>query len=348
MNHTPAQPARTPAELPTTVPTTVLTTMAALIVTDDGPRFVTDRPVPTPGPGEALVRVLLAGICSTDLHILQGYKGGFRGVLGHEFVGRVAHCPEAPAWEGQRVVAEINIGCGNCDLCAEGLHKHCRRRAALGILDHDGVFADYVCLPIANLHAVPNDLADDAAVFAEPLAAALQIGEQVALHPKLRTYVLGDGRLGQLIAQAMALSCPDTTLIGRTPAKLAIAAAREIATATLDDLERLRADPAHVVVEATGSPQGLAIALDLVRPAGTLVLKSTFADLITADLSHVAVDEITIVGSRCGPFAPALAHLQSGRVDPTPLISARFPLARAVDALAYAAQRGVLKVLLEV
>jgi len=320
--------------------------MMGLVVTDEGPVVRTDLPVPRPGAGEALVRVRLAGICSTDLHILRGYKGGFRGVLGHEFVGEVAACPDAPEWLGRRVVAEINIGCGACELCAQGLHKHCRGRQALGIFGHDGVFADYLCLPVANLHAVPESVPDDAAVFAEPLAAALQVGEQVHLRPSQRVYVLGDGRLGQLVAQAAFLTCPDTTLIGRTPAKLALAAERGMATATPAELPALQARLAHVVVEATGTPEGFAAALELVRPAGTLVLKSTFGEQVTADLSRLAVDEVTVVGSRCGPFAPALELLRTGRVDPLPLISARYPLAEGVAGLEHAARKGVLKVLL--
>lgn len=322
-------------------------TMHALYVTERGPLLRRDAPLPTPMAGEALVRVHMAGICSTDLHVLRGYKGGFRGILGHEFVGVVVRSPDAPELEQQRVVAEINIGCGDCALCRDGLHKHCRNRRALGLMGWDGVFADYMTAPLENLHVVPNSISDAAAVFTEPLAAALQVAEQVHLAPTMRVYVLGDGRLGQLLAQALSAYYPDTTLVGRNADKLALAARRDIATATLDQLPWLQADPAHVVVEATGSPEGLPIAINLVQPKGTIVLKSTFAELITADMARLAVDEISIVGSRCGPFVPALELLESGQVDPLPLISATYPLADAVVALEHAARKGVLKVLLK-
>jgi threonine dehydrogenase-like Zn-dependent dehydrogenase len=321
--------------------------MLALYVTDAGPHLRHDAPLPLPGKGEALVRVRLAGICSTDLHILRGYKGGFRGILGHEFVGEVVWCPDNRWWEQRRVVAEINIGCGTCALCARGLHKHCRARQALGIKGHDGVFAEYVVAPIANLHEVHPKLPDRAAVFTEPVAAALQIGEQIALRPAMRVIVLGDGRLGQLVAQALFLSCPDTTLVGRTREKLAIAALRGIATATLEQMPGLQEHPADLVVECTGSPEGFAAALTLVQPAGVIVLKSTFGEPVTSDLTRLAVDEVTVIGSRCGPFAPALELLRTRRIDPRPLISAVYPLAEAPAALTHAAQKGVLKVLLQ-
>lgn len=324
-------------------------TMPALLLADGGPCFVTDRPVPTPGAGEALVRVRLAGICSTDMELARGYKGGFRGVLGHEFVGEIALAPDAPQRAGERVVGEINIGCGACDLCARGLGKHCRNRRVLGILRHDGAFAGYLTLPLANLHIVPAAVDDASAVFTEPLAAALEVLEQVHVAPATRVYVLGPGRLGQLVARVLLATGCDLTLIGRRPAGLALAAHAGVPTALLDDVAALAAGPADVVVEATGSPDGFALALRLVRPMGTLVLKSTFAGGIPQfDASGLVVDEITVVGSRCGPFAPALALLARGAVDVRPLITALYPLADGPAALAHAARPGALKVLLEV
>jgi threonine dehydrogenase-like Zn-dependent dehydrogenase len=326
--------------------------MRALVLTDDGPAVRADYPVPQAGAGEAIVRVRLAGVCATDLELLHGYKGGYRGVLGHEFVGEVADAPGNEDWIGRRVVGEINLGCGDCDLCRRGLGKHCRARRTLGIIRHDGAFAEYLTLPVVNLHAIPENVADEAAVFAEPLAAALQVLEQVRIAPGDRVVVLGDGRLGLLVAQVIGLLPCDLTLIGRTPAKLEIAARRGIRTVNSGDagaLEALIARPADVVVEVTGSPAGFDLARRLVRPAGTLVLKSTFAGALPAfDASGLVVDEITLVGSRCGPFAPALALLRDGRVDVESLIHARYSLDEGVAALEHAGRKGVLKVLIEV
>jgi threonine dehydrogenase-like Zn-dependent dehydrogenase len=329
-------------------------TMMALVLTDAGPQLDCAYPTPAPGPGEALVRVRKAGICSTDLELVRGYKGGFRGVLGHEFVGEVVALHEGmhegggATWLGRRVVGEINIGCGCCARCMRGEQKHCATRSALGIVGRDGAFTEYLTLPVANLHAVPPGVRDSAAAFAEPLAAALQLLEQIHVAPSARVYVLGDGRLGQLVAQVMQTTACALTLIGRTRDKLAIAALRGIQTATLEAIDALAAEPADVVVEVTGSPDGFALARRLVRPGGTLALKSTFASrLANFDASALVVDEITLVGSRCGPFAPALELLRRNAVEPRPLISATSPLAHGVEALDYAAQRGVLKVQLD-
>lgn len=324
--------------------------MRALVLTDAGPQLQTNVPKPTPQADEALIRIALAGICSTDLELVRGYKGGYRGVLGHEFVGHVAAAPDAPAWIGRRVVGEINIGCGACELCRRGLGKHCRQRESLGIIRRDGAFAEYITLPVANLHAVPENVSDEQAVFAEPLAAALEILEQVHITPDSRVYLLGDGRLGLLVAQVLATTQCDLTVIGRNPPKLDILQQMGIHTvcSSAATLDRLAASPADMVVEATGSPDGFATARRLVRPMGTLVLKSTFAHgLPDFDISSLVVDEITLVGSRCGPFAPALRMLARGAVSVDPLIHARYPLAHAVDALAHAAKKGVLKVLIE-
>lgn len=328
---------------------TIPETMRALLLTDGGPRVENAHPVPKPATNEALLRVRMAGVCATDLEITRGYKGGFRGIMGHEFVGEVVAAGDASnnEWLGKRVAGEINIGCGKCNLCRRGLGKHCRERSALGIARHDGVFAEYVTLPIENLHHVPDAISDQVATFVEPLAAALQIGEQVHLHPSDRVAVLGDGRLGILVALALHRQAVDTTLLGRTPEKLAIAANAGVPTLLTSALDKTPFTAADLVVEVTGSPQGFALARTLVRPGGVLVLKSTFADALESfDASALVVDEISLVGSRCGPFAPAIALLASGEIDPTPLIHAIYPLQDGVQALIRAEERGVLKVLL--
>ena len=281
-------------------------------------------------------------------------------MLGHEFVGEVVALGDAAAsstdsavWMGRRVVSDINIGCNACDLCARGLGKHCPQRQTLGIINRDGAFAELITAPLANLHRVSDEVSDEQAVFAEPLAAALQILEQVHLAPSTRVIQLGDGRLGLLVAQALARTGCDLTVVGRSADKLAILAKRAIAThqaprdAAPNALDAL--GQADVVVEVTGSPGGFDSARRLVRPGGTLVLKSTFAsDLPRFDASGLVVDEITLVGSRCGPFAPALRLLRDGAVETAALIHARYPLERAVEALEHAGQRGVLKVLIDV
>lgn len=326
-------------------------TMPALILTDAGLQLHADHPTPQPGPGEALLAVHLAGICSTDVELTRGYKGGFRGVLGHEAVGTVVAAPGAPAWLGRRAVSEINIGCGACDLCRQGLGKHCQQRTCLGIANRDGVFARYVAVPIANLHAVPDHVSDEQAVFTEPLAAAFEILEQVTVTPQTRVYVQGDGRLGLLCALVLATTGCDLTVVGRHPQKLAILQAAGITQVRLSaaaTYAELGERPADVVVEATGHPAGFAAALDLVRPLGTLVLKSTFADKLDGfDISRVVVDEITLVGSRCGPFDKALAALASGAIDVRPLIHARYGLSEGLAAFAKAQGKGVLKVLID-
>jgi threonine dehydrogenase-like Zn-dependent dehydrogenase len=326
-------------------------TMHALVLTPAGLAYHPGWPVPVPAAGEALIRVNLAGICATDIELTRGYKGGFRGVLGHEFVGEVVAAPDAPDWVGRRVVGEINIGCGQCAFCRRGLGKHCRQRTCIGIVQRDGVFAEYLVLPVANLHAVPDTVSDDQAVFVEPLAAAFEILEQVAITPASRVLVHGDGRLGLLCAQVLATTGCDLTVIGRHPEKLAllpmVGSSKRLLSqsATYAALAR---EPADVVVEVTGSPDGFACALSLTRPAGILVLKSTFASRIQEfDVSQLVVDEITVVGSRCGPFAPALAALANRSVDVLPLIQARYPLCAGLDAFARAGQKGALKVLID-
>ncbi|MFO7632120.1 MAG: alcohol dehydrogenase catalytic domain-containing protein [Caldilinea sp.] len=308
-----------------------------------------DYPLPQPNGDEALIRVRLAGVCATDVELLRGYKGGFDGVLGHEFVGEVVRAPSDPAWEGRRVVGEINVGCGTCILCRRGLSKHCRQRTSLGIIGRDGAFAEYTLLPIQNLHLVPEHLPDEAAVFAEPLAAAYEVLEQVDIGPGRRVTVMGDGRLGLLCAFVLAETGCDLTVVGRNLEKLALLAATSARTvlSSTAALDRLAGDPADIVVDATGAAEGFTAALRLVRPLGVLLLKSTFAErLQDFDLSHLVVDEVSIIGSRCGPFPPALAALASGQIDPRPLIHAEYSLDDAAEAIVRASEKGVLKVLI--
>jgi len=305
-------------------------------------RFEAHAPRPPGGHGEALLRVRLAGICSTDLEITRGYKG-FTGVLGHEFVGEVVESPDS-RWCGQRVCGEINIGCGSCPLCRVGLRTHCERRTVLGILGYDGAFADYVALPLVNLHPVPSQITDDEAVFVEPLAAAFEILEQIGAPPRGRTVVLGDGKLGILCAQVLALAGADLLVVGKHPEKLSLLEDMGISTALLSDGPA----EADLVVEATGSSGGLRAAMEMVRPRGTLVMKSTTADENAADLSPLVVKEITVIGSRCGPFPRAIDALVHEQVQVRPLIHARYPLEEGVAAMECAREPGVLKVLLDV
>lgn len=295
-----------------------------------------------PGPGEALVRVHLAGICRTDLEVLRGYHG-FRGVMGHEFVGEVAG-PGSSAWLGKRVVGEINLACGDCDLCRRGLSHHCRGRRVLGLRDHDGAFAHLVALPEANLHAVPPTLPDEAAVFIEPLAAALRVLEAASITAASRVLVVGDGPLGLQISWVLALSGADIHLVGHHPGHLALVRPAGVSTFLEGSLP---AGDYEVVVEASGNPQGLDLALRRVRPQGTVVVKSTYAGHFPLDPAALVVPEVKLVGCRCGPFPGALRLLSQGLVDPRPLIAHTFPLSRGLEALAWAQRPGVLKVLLD-
>jgi threonine dehydrogenase-like Zn-dependent dehydrogenase len=289
------------------------------------------------------VRVLRAGVCNTDLELLKGYYP-YAGIPGHEFVGRVEAAPGAEVWIGKRVVGEINAVCGDCPTCRAGRPTHCERRTVLGIVKRDGAFAEYLSLPVANLHEVPDGVPDEVAVFTEPMAAALEVRAQVRVGPGDRVVVIGSGKLGNLVAQALGLTGCGLLVIGRNSATLGILAARGLRTATAADLPERKAD---IVVECTGNPDGLALALRAVRPRGTIVLKSTYHGLATLDLARVVVDEVTLVGSRCGPFAPALALLAGGQVDVRPLFEARYPLSDAPAAFDHAARPGALKVLVE-
>ncbi len=312
---------------------------------ENGRVSVRDLPMPEVVPGWVRIRVTLAGICGTDLELARGYKGGFAGVPGHEFVGVVDAAPTAPGWLGRRVTGSITIACGACDLCRSGLSGHCRERRVLGLLGHPGALAEYVTLPVANLHAVPDRVPEAAAVFAEPLAAALEITEQVPVPPRTRAAVVGDGKLGLPAAWALARAGAAVTLVGRHPERLAWCAGMGICGVPADGGEPRAFD---LVVEATGTPDGGAAALRLVRPRGTLVLKSTTAAPATLNLVSVVVDEITVVGSRCGPFPAALAWLAAPDAPPVArLVAAEYPLNRALEAWAHASRPGTLKVLLK-
>ena len=313
-----------------------------VLLCDDGLSFDPAYPDPEPMPGEALVRVTLAGICNTDLELIKGYLG-FRGVLGHEFVGIVEASPD-PVLLGQRVVGEINAYCGECPTCLAGRPTHCPHSTTLGISGRDGAFADFLTLPAHLLHLVPETIPDRSAVFTEPLAAALQIPEQVALRPTDRVVVLGDGKLGLLVAQVLALSGCHLLAVGRHDSKLDILRRRGIAVRLAG--YALSAGEADIVVECTGSSGGFAAARHLLRPRGTLVLKSTYHGLTSVDLSSLVVDEIAVVGSRCGPFAPALRLLAAGLVDVEPFVDAVYPLDEGLAAFQRAATPGILKVLL--
>ncbi len=302
----------------------------------------TDIPIPEPPSGEALVRVVRAGICNTDIELLRGYYP-YTGILGHEFVGVVEQGPEHLI--NQRVVGEINAVCGHCRFCRRGQPTHCENRTVLGIVNRHGAFADYLCLPVHNLHLVPDQVPTDVATFTEPVAAALEIQQQVALSADDRVVVIGDGKLGQLVAQTLALTGCELLVVGRHREKLANLEARGIKTGLADAVVDGYFD---ISVECTGNPEGFAIARRALRPRGTLVLKSTYAGNLSLDASSLVVDEITLIGSRCGPFAPALHLLATGQVDVKPLIHAHYPLSEGLAAFELAQKRGVLKVLLEI
>jgi threonine dehydrogenase-like Zn-dependent dehydrogenase len=304
---------------------------------------VRDSPQPIV-PGEALVRVTMSGICNTDLEIVRGYAG-FEGTLGHEFVGVVEEAPVDSQLAGQRVVGEINAGCGKCPLCVSGDARHCPNRTVLGIVGRDGAHAEFLSLPLVNLLIVPPEIPDHVAVFAEPLAAAFGITERAHIEKDTRVAVIGDGKLGLLCAQVLALTSANVVLVGKHKEKLRIAGARGIETTSVDGVTD-RAREFDIVVEASGGEPGFALALDLVRPLGTLVLKSTFKGLTAINAARVVVDEISIVGSRCGRFAPAINLLKNNEVDVESLISEEFALDDGVRAMQCATERGLLKVLL--
>ena len=309
--------------------------------------FREDVPEPELLKDEALVKVRLAGICSTDLEMVKGYYP-YRGIPGHEFVGEIVKAPTAPWRVGQRVVGDINVGCGECPDCLAARHGHCKNRCVLGIKNRDGAFADYLKLPLQNLIPVPETVSDEAAVFTEPLAAALQIQQQVQIGDTDNVLVVGAGRLGQLIARNLAAVAGQLTVVARHHSQQALLTAQDI-----DWIQEggIRDRSFDIVIEATGSPAGFAMAHQAVRPQGTIVLKSTYTDTEGTkwplQLSSLVVDEITLVGSRCGPMAAALDQLEKQRVDPTGLIAKRYFLHDALAAFKHAAAPGALKILFQ-
>jgi 2-desacetyl-2-hydroxyethyl bacteriochlorophyllide A dehydrogenase len=301
------------------------------------------QPLPRIPQGFARIRMLAAGICSTDLELQRGYCG-FSGTPGHEFVGEVVDSPDQPMWLGRRVAGEINLACGRCEWCARGLGRHCPTRTVLGIVKHPGAFREFLTLPIHNLHRVPDSISSEHAVFIEPVAAACEILDQVKILKGDSVALLGDGKLGLLIAQVLQVHGARVHLFGRHREKLRLVEKAGVTTELLP--KKLPERIYRWVVDATGSAQGLRAAVTMCEPRGTIILKSTVHGLVSIDTAPVIVNEISLVGSRCGRFEPAIRLLASGKVNVADLISAEFPLDRAPEAFARAATEGVLKVLL--
>ena len=318
--------------------------MRAVVFDEKGLRVETGYPEPEQRENDALVRVLVAGICNTDLEITRGYMQ-FSGVLGHEFIGVVEASTDWSSLVGKRVVGEINCPCGQCPTCRADLSNHCPNRTVLGIVGRDGAFADKLVLPAVNLHVVPDEVSDEEAVFTEPLAAAFRIVEQTKVDSHTRAVVLGDGKLGMLVAQVLRMHTAEIRVVGKHTDKLELLAGIGIATSDVDEGAELDAD---LVVDCTGRADGLALALDIVRPMGTIVMKSTVAERTEADMARIVVDEISLVGSRCGPFMPALRALQETSVVVEPLILETLSLDKALDAFDLAQRPESLKVLLKV
>ncbi len=304
-----------------------------------------DVPIPA-AEGEALVRVLQSGICNTDVEIVRGYNN-FSGTIGHEFVGVVEEAADAPELVGKRVVGEINAGCGECSRCREGDSRHCPNRTVLGIDRRDGAHAEYLRLPSRNLCIVPENVTNDQAIFTEPLAAAYGIIEQVTLDDNMRVAVIGDGKLGLLCALSLAPQSKNISIIGKHKEKLAVAEAHNVKGILLEDVDESLNREFDVVIESSGSEAGFATALNLLKPRGKMVLKSTFHGNACVEMWRVVVDEITIVGSRCGRFAPALELLAQGNIKVETMISAEYPLEKGVEAMQKATEKGVLKVVLK-
>lgn len=316
------------------------------IVFDNGLKLEKNYAMPTPKKGEALIKVTTIGICNTDYEITKGYMG-YKGILGHEFTGVVIEINDGDkSLLNKRVVGEINCGCGECEWCHQGLERHCPNRSTLGIWQREGCFAEYVCLPVKNLLEIPENVSDEEAVFVEPLAAALEILEQIHIPPYKKVAVLGDGKLGLMIALALNAAGLDIVLIGKHENKLEIAKKQGVKTKLLSDVEIKK--EYDFVVEATGSISGFETSLALTKPRGTLVLKSTIAASKEFNFAPVVVDEITIVGSRCGQFAPALRLLESKRIDVNPLITDIFELDDSLDAFEKNKDKSSIKVIVRV
>lgn len=315
--------------------------MRALFFDRKGLRCKPDYPVPRRGRDEALIKVTCAGICNTDIEITKGYYR-FRGIPGHEFVGIVEECGHK-SLIGKRVAGEINVSCGSCYYCKNKMQNHCPNRSVIGILNRDGVFAEYVTLPVKNLHKVPDSVSDEEAVFIEPLAAAFEITRQVDIMPSDKVCVLGDGKLGLLVAQVLFLTGCKLMVVGKHKEKLSILGNKGIRTQFISDFGEKEFD---IVVDCTGSPSGIETALNIVRPAGKVVIKTTVARQKAFDLNRIVVNELTLIGSRCGPFAEAIRALEKKKIEVTQLISRFFPLEDGLKAFKYASRKGVLKVIL--
>ncbi len=317
--------------------------MRALILKKNKLHYQTDYPVPHPRKDEALIKVTHAGICNTDFEITKGYIK-FQGILGHEFVGIVEKC-NVKNLIGKRVVGEINIGCGACSYCKKKMQNHCPVRSVLGILNKDGVFSEYITLPVKNLHLVPDSVSDEEAVFVEPLAAAFEITRQVDIMPYGKVCVLGDGKLGLLVGQVLSLTNCDLVVVGKHKDKLSILKRRGIKTALVSNFNKREFD---VVVDCTGSSSGMETALKIVKPQGKIIIKTTIAEKRAVDLNRVVVNELALIGSRCGPFPPAIKAIETKKVDVHPLISKTFSLEDGIKAFKYALRKGVLKVIVEI
>ena len=309
----------------------------------DGKHITLDKNYPDPEFNETLVRVSLAGICGTDLEILDGYMQ-YNGILGHEFVGVVEKSNNSDLI-GKRVVGEINAGCGKCDSCVNGMERHCPSRTVLGILKRNGAFAEFLSLPEKNLHIIPDSISDEQAVFVEPLAAAFEINEQVSLKPEWNVAVVGDGRLAQLIIQVIKLTCSNITCFGKHEKKLEglVQSGIKIKVGIESTDEQLF----DLVIEATGSNSGFSDTMKLVKPRGTVILKSTIASRENLDLTPTIINEITLIGSRCGLFKPAIEALASGKISVNSMIDSTFSLEKFEDAIIYAKKPDTLKVFLK-
>lgn len=316
------------------------------VVFDNGLKLDKNYAMPEPKAGEALIKVNTIGICNTDYEITKGYMG-YKGILGHEFTGVVERVnAEDKSLIGKRVVGEINCGCGECEWCAQGLERHCFNRSTLGIWQREGCFAEYVCLPVRNLLEIPANVTDNEAVFTEPLAAALEILEQIHIPPYKKVVVLGDGKLGLLIALALNSACLDVTLVGKHDDKLSIAAKQGVKVELLD---KLKIEKSYdFVVEATGSISGFETSLALTKPRGTLILKSTIAASKEFNLAPIVIDEINVIGSRCGQFAPALRLLASKKIDVNPLISDVYNIDDSIEAFEKNKEKSSVKVIVKV
>jgi threonine dehydrogenase-like Zn-dependent dehydrogenase len=322
------------------------------LVFKNGLRYQTDYPVPVPKDDEALIRITHAGICNTDLEIIKGYMG-FQGVLGHEFVGIVEKC-KGEDLIGKRVVGEINIGCGVCDYCKNEMQSHCPDRSVLGILNKDGVFAEYITLPVKNLHKVPDSISNEEAVFTEPLAAAFEVLQQIHIRSADKVCVLGDGKLGLLVGQVLAMTNCSLVVMGKHKEKLRILEEMRIMTEiiptdTADSPPQKKIDNPlfDIVVDCTGSPSGIEKALQIVRPRGTIVLKTTVAESVPLDMNQFVVREITLVGSRCGSFLPAISAMERREINLQPLVSEKVSIGNGIEAFEHASKNGTLKVILE-